>query len=81
MTTEFETQDLDNELAKFREQYDRVGNVAAEQKNQKENEELVDNVIQQKNPFQNIELDDVWIEDDPYDSNDPLSIVETLKKL
>ena len=33
LTTEIETQALDNEFATLKEQYDRVGNVAVEQKN------------------------------------------------
>ena len=47
----------------------------------KESEELVGRLIQEKNPFQNVELDDIWIKDDLYDSNDPRSIAETSKKI
>ena len=35
-TIELETQAIDNEFVKLKEQFDRVGNVAAEQKKQKE---------------------------------------------
>ena len=53
---EIETQAIDNEFAKVKEQYDRVSNVAAEQK---QTEELVDRIIKDKNLFQNVEIDDM----------------------
>ena len=56
LTTEIETQALDDEFATLKEQYNRVGNVAAEQKNQKESEELVEGVIQEKIPLKILSL-------------------------
>ena len=50
---------INNEFANLKEQYDRVGNVTAEQKEQKETEELVDSIIKDKNPFQNVEINDI----------------------
>ena len=72
---------IDNEFANLKEQYDRVGNVAAEQKEQKETEELVDSIIKDKNPFQNVEINDIWIDDDLFDNNDLQAIVETSKQI
>ena len=72
---------INNEFANLKEQYDRVGNVTAEQKEQKETEELVDSIIKDKNPFQNVEINDIWIDDDLFDSNDPQAIVETSKQI
>ena len=78
---ELETQAVDNEFAKLKEQFDRVGNVAAEQKKQKQTAELVNDIIEDKNPFQNVEIDDIWIDDDLFDSNDPRALVETSKQI
>ena len=39
---------------------------------------MVDSIIKDKNPFKNVGLEDIWIEDD---SNDPQSIAETSKKI
>ena len=72
---------IDNEFGNLKEQYDRVGNVTAEQKEQKETEELVDSIIKNKNPFQNVEINDIWIDDDLFDSNDLQAIVEPSKQI
>ena len=72
---------INNEFANLKEQYDRVGNVTAEQKEQKETEELVDSIIKDKNPFQNVEINDIWIDDDLFDNNDLQAIVETSKQI
>ena len=58
-TIEIETQVIDNEFANLKEQYDRADNVTAEQKEQKETEELVDSIVKDKNPFQNVEINDI----------------------
>ena len=38
-------------------------------------------MIEDKNLFQNVEIDDIWIDDDPFDRNDPRAIVETSRKI
>ena len=38
-------------------------------------------MIEDKNLFQNVEIDDIWIDDDLFDRNDPRAIVETSKKI
>ena len=48
LTIEIETQALDDEFTKLKEQYNKVDNVAAEQKNQKESEEHINSIIQEK---------------------------------
>ena len=48
-------------------------------KNQKESEELVDSIIQEKNLFQNVELDDILVEDNLFESNEPRSIAEMME--
>ena len=79
-TIELETQAIDNEFAKLIEQFDRVGNIAAEQKKQKQTAELVDDIIKDRNPFQNVEIEDIWIENDLFDK-DPKSVIDVSKKI
>ena len=52
-----------------------------QKKKQKETENLVESIIKDKNPFKSAGLEDIWIEDELVDSNDPQSIVETSKKI
>ena len=80
-TIELETQVVDDEFANLKEQFDRVGNAAAKQKMQKGTEELVDSIIKGNNPFQNVEKEDIWIEDDLFDSKDSKPIIEVSKKI
>ena len=70
-----------NEFAKLIEQFDRVGNVAAEQKKQKQTAELVDDIIKDKNPFQNVEIKDIWIENDLFDNKDPKLVIDVSKQI
>ena len=80
-TIELETQVVDDEFANLKEQFDRVGNATAKQKMQKGTEELVDSIIKENNPFQNVEKEDIWIEDDLFDSKDSKPIIEVSKKI
>ena len=80
-TIELETQVVDDEFANLKEQLDRVGNATAKQKMQKGTEELVDSIIKENNPFQNVEKEDIWIEDDLFDSKDSKPIIEVSKKI
>ena len=64
-----------------KEQFDRVSNVAAEQKKQKETVELVDDIIKDNNPFQNVSIEDAWIEDDLFDSKDSEPIIDASTKI
>ena len=80
-TIELKTQAIDNGFAKPKEQFDRVGNVAAKQKKQKQAIELVDDIFNEKNPFQNVRIEDIWIEDDLFDSKVSEPIIDASKKI
>ena len=58
------TREVDDEFAKLKAEYDRVNDAAAEQKKQDKITELVDNIIDESNPFQNLNTEDIRIEDD-----------------
>ena len=75
-TIKLETQAIDNEFAKLKEQFDRVGNGATEQKKQKQAVQLVDDIIKERNPFQNVRMEGIWTEDDLFDSEDSEPIID-----
>ena len=80
-TIKLETQAIDNEFAKLEEQFDRIDNVAAEQKKQKQAVELVDEIIKEKNPFQNVGIEDIWIEDDLFHSKDSEPVIDASNRI
>ena len=66
---ETETRQVDNEFAKLKAYCDQINDAVTEQKNQNEITDLVDDIIDESNPFQNIDTEDIWIEDDIFDNN------------
>ena len=42
--------------------------------------ELVDDIIDKTNPFQNVSIEDTWIEDDIFDKNDSKETIEFQRK-
>ena len=50
-------------------------------KKQNEITDLVDDIIDESNPFQDIGTEDIWIEDDIFDNNDDQSIVDFSKDI
>ena len=49
--TEIETQVTNEEFAKLKAEYDRINDAAAEQKKQTDVIDLVDDIVDKKNPF------------------------------
>ena len=78
---ETETQQVDDEFAKLKADYDQINDASTEQKKQNEITDLVDNIIDESNPFQDIGTEDIWIEDDIFDNNDDQSIVDVSKDI
>ena len=80
-TIELETQAVDDEFAKLKQEFDRVNDAATEQKKQTEVTDLVDDVTDEKNLFRNIEAEDIWIEDDLFDNKDTETIIDASKEI
>ena len=78
---ETETRQIDEELAKLTVEYGRVNDTAAEQKKQDEITDLVDDIIDESNIFQNLNTEDIWIDDDISDYKDHPDIVDTSKDI
>ena len=76
-----ETCQIDDELAKLKAEYDRVNDAATEQKKQDEITDLVDEIIDESNPFQNLNTEDIWIEGNILDYKDHPDIVDTSRDI
>ena len=66
---EIETQLVDDDFAHLKAEYDQINDVATEQRKQNKITDLVDEVTDESNPFQNLSTDEIWIEDDLFDQN------------
>ena len=76
---EIQTRQIDGELAKLKVEYARVNDTTAEQKKQDEITDLVDDIIDESNIFQNLNTEDIWIDDDISDYKDHPDTVDTSK--
>ena len=61
---EKETQQVDHNFIKFKSDCDQINDAATEQKIQDQRTDRTDNIIDENNPFKNIGIEDIWIEDD-----------------
>ena len=62
-TIEAETQTTNSEFSKLKQEFDKVNNAATEQKSQTDTIKLTDYILDEDNPFRNIDTEDIWIED------------------
>ena len=65
----------------LRQKYDKIIDVATKQKKQQKITDLVDDVIDESNPFQNLETEDIWVEDDIFDKYDSKETIEISKDI
>ena len=54
-TIAIETQTIDNEFSKLKQEFDKVNNAVAEQKLQDDTINLMDDILDEYNPFKNID--------------------------
>ena len=66
---EIETQLVDDDFAHLKAEYDQINDVATEQRKQNKITDLVDEVTDESNPFQNLSTEGIWIEDYLFDQN------------
>ena len=78
---EIETQATNDEFAKLKAEYDRINDAATEQKKQTEIIDLVDDILDEKNPFQDLGTEDIWIDDDLFDDKDPKDVTDTSRDI
>ena len=80
-TIEIETQATNNKFSELKKEFDRVNNVVKEQKTQTDAINLVDDILDEDNPFKHIATEDIWIEDDLFDNGDKQAIKDTSKEI
>ena len=78
---EIETTLVDDEFTDLNTKYDEINDVATTQKKQQKVADLVDDVIDESKPFQNLGTEDIWIEDDILDKNDSKETIEISKNI
>ena len=78
---ETKTKQVDDEFDALKADYDQINNAANEQKKQNEISDLVDYIIDESNPFQDLGIEDIWIEDNIFDNKDDQDIVDVSKDI
>ena len=78
---EIETSKTNEEFTELKAEYDRINDAVTDQKKQYKLTDLVDDIIDESNPFQNLVTEDIWIEDDIFDDKDNLDTVDTSKDI
>ena len=78
---ETETALVDDKIIDLKTKYDEINDVATEQKKPQKITDLIDDVIDKSNPFQNLGTEDIWIEDDIFDKNDSKKTIEISKDI
>ena len=78
---ETETTLVDDKFTNLKTKYDKINDVATKQKKQQKVTDLVDDVIDESNPFQNLEIEDIWVEDDIFDKYDSKETIEISKDI
>ena len=79
--TETETALVDDKFIDLKTKYDEINDVANEQKKQQKITDLIDDVVDESNPFQNLGTEDIRIEDDIFHKNDRKETIEISKDI
>ena len=78
---ENKTQQIDGKFARLKADYDQINDAATEQKKQEQITDLVDDIIAEGKPFQNLVTEDIWTDDDIIDNRDNQDIVNVSKDI
>ena len=60
---------------------DKVNSAATVQKIQADAINLIDDILNENNPFKNINTEDIWIEDNQFDNNDRQNVKSVSKEI
>ena len=78
-TIETRTQATNNEFLELKQDFDKVNDVATELKSQTDAINLIDDILDEGNLFNNISTEDIWREDDLFDNDDTQTIKNVSK--
>ena len=73
---EIKTKQDDDEFAALKADYDQINDATTKQKKQNEITDLVDYIIDESNPFQEIGTEEIWTEDNIFDNKDNKDIAD-----
>ena len=80
-TLETEAVNTNDEFSNVKQQFDQRNTLATEQKKQNEVTDLIDYVINDDNPLKNRDTEDIYIEDDLFDTKDTTDIKDTASSI
>ena len=72
---------IDNKFSELKQEFDKVNNAVTEQKLQDDTINLIDNTLDEDNPFKNIDTEDIWIEDGLFDNDNGQDIKVISKEI
>ena len=72
---------MDDKFSDLKTKYDEINDEATEQKKKLQKTDLIDDAIDESNPFQNLGTEDIWIEDDIFNKNDSKVTIEIAKDI
>ena len=73
-TIDPETQVTNNQFSQLKQEFDKVNNAAAEQKLLTDTINLIGYILDEVNPFNDVDTEDIWIEDNIFDIDDTQTI-------
>ena len=80
-TIETEMQTTDNEFSKLKQEFDKVNNALTEKKLQDDSINLIHDILDEENPFKNIDTEDIWIENGLFENDDGQDIKYISKEI
>ena len=78
---ETETQTTNSKFSNLKQEFGKVNNGATEQKPQTDAINLIDDILDEDNPFNNVVTEDIWIEDDIFDNDNTQAIKNISKEI
>ena len=80
-TIETEMQTTDNEFSKLKQEFDKVNNALTEKKLQDDSINLIHDILDEENPFKNIDTEEIWIENGLFENDDGQDIKDISKEI
>ena len=81
VTIETETQAIDDEFDRLKQQFNEINDAVTKQKKQGDAIKLVDDILDKNNPFKNVNTEDLWIKDNLFNNNDKEAIKDISKDI
>ena len=72
---------INDEFSQPKQEFEKINDVATEQKKQTDTINLIDDTLDEDNPFKNINTKDIQIEDDWFDDDDKQAVKNVYKEI